>query len=62
MVAPAEGATRLLPSLILIVLLAVGFESLRRQTLREFPDANWEETSARWRKRLPGGGDGEPDK
>ncbi len=59
LVAPAEGTTRLLPSLILIVLLFVGFEALRRQTVLEFPDASWEETQQRWRKRLPGGGDGE---
>lgn len=61
LVAPAEGTTRLLPSLILIVLLAVGFETLRRQTLGEFPGASWEETSARWRKRLPGGEGGRSD-
>jgi hypothetical protein len=61
LVAPAEGTTRLLPSLILIVLLAAGFEALRRQTLVEFPNASWEETSQRWRERLPGGGDGEAE-
>ncbi len=57
LVAPAEGTTRLLPSLILIVLLFFGFEALRRQTLREFPSASWEETSKRWRERIPSSGE-----
>jgi len=58
LVAPAEGTTRIVPSLVLIALLIAGFEIIRRQTLLEFPDASWEESSRRWRERLSGrGGD-----
>jgi Short C-terminal domain len=35
---PTEGTHRLLPSLVLIALLAIGTEVLRRQIAREFPD------------------------
>jgi hypothetical protein len=35
---PTPGTHRLLPSLLLIVLLAIGTEFLRRQIVREFPD------------------------
>ena len=34
---PTQGTERLLPSLVLIVLLAIGLEALRRQIVREFP-------------------------
>lgn len=53
LLAPAEGTTRLAPSLILIALMIAGFEALRRQTLVEFPNATWAATSERWRDRLP---------
>jgi hypothetical protein len=36
---PTEATKRLIPSLLLIVLAVVGFEALRRQIVREFPDA-----------------------
>jgi hypothetical protein len=35
---PTEATQRLLPSLLLIVFLALGVEMLRRQVIREFPD------------------------
>jgi hypothetical protein len=35
---PTEGSRRLVPSLVLIALLALGVEVLRRQVIREFPD------------------------
>ena len=35
---PTEGTHRLIPSIVLIVLLALGTEFLRRQIVREFPD------------------------
>jgi hypothetical protein len=35
---PTEGTHRLLPSLVLIALLAIGTELLRHQIVREFPD------------------------
>ena len=35
---PAVGTHRLVPSLLMILLLALGFEFLRRQMIREFPD------------------------
>lgn len=37
--APTEGTRRLVPALILIALLFAGVAALRRQTMREFPDA-----------------------
>jgi hypothetical protein len=36
---PTEATRRLIPSLLLIVLAVIGFEALRRQVVREFPDA-----------------------
>ena len=38
-------------ALILIALMALGVEALRRHTAREFPDANREDTMRRWRER-----------
>jgi hypothetical protein len=35
---PTEATSRLAPSLLLIALLAIGVEALRRQVIREFPD------------------------
>jgi hypothetical protein len=35
---PTEATQRLIPSLLLIALLALGVEMLRRQVIREFPD------------------------
>ena len=35
---PVVATHRLAPSLLLILLLALGFEFLRRQVIREFPD------------------------
>jgi hypothetical protein len=35
---PTEGSRRLVPSLLLIGLLALGVEALRRQVIHEFPD------------------------
>jgi len=37
--------------LILLVLLAVGVEALRRQIIREFPDATREDANRRYRER-----------
>jgi hypothetical protein len=60
---PTEGFSRLVPSLVIIVLLVVGFEFLRRQAVREFPGETWESASERWRDggksltdRFKGGG------
>ena len=47
--APTEGFERLAPSLVIIALLVVGFEFLRAQTIREFPDETWERGTERWR-------------
>ncbi len=45
-------ATRMpIPILIIIVLVALGVEALRRQTAEEFPDAQIGDTLARWRGR-----------
>jgi Short C-terminal domain len=48
---PTEGFRRLAPSLVLIALLIAGFEGLRRQALRDFPDETWDRASERWRTR-----------
>ena len=47
--APTEGFRRLPISLLIIALFVVGFEFLRRQAVREFPDETWEQGSERWR-------------
>ena len=52
--APTEGTQRLAPSLLLIVLLVIGYEALRRQTVAQFPDETWDRASERWRKRFAG--------
>jgi hypothetical protein len=48
--APTEGFSRLTPSLLIIALFVIGFEFLRRQAVREFPDETWESASERWRE------------
>ena len=45
---------RVLPALVLVALLVLGLEALRRQTAREFPDASREESLARIRQRVAG--------
>ncbi len=50
--APTEGFKRLPISLLIIALFVVGFEFLRRQAVREFPDETWEQGSQRWRSLL----------
>jgi hypothetical protein len=47
---PTEATRRLLPALVLVILLVIGVEALRRQVRREFPDAT----------RGPSGPPGEP--
>jgi Short C-terminal domain len=51
---PTEGTSRLLPALILIALLVGGFEALRHQAMREFPEETWEGASERWKARYQG--------
>ena len=55
---PTEGTSRLLPSLVLIALLIAGFEALRHQALRDFPDESWERAAERWKVRTAGLRDG----
>ena len=50
--APTEGFNRLPISILIIALFVVGFEFLRRQAIREFPDETWEKGSQRWRSLL----------
>jgi hypothetical protein len=45
--APTPAFRLVIPALILIGLLAAGTEALRRQTMREFPDADHRESSER---------------
>ena len=35
---PVVATDRLVPSIVLVVVLAIGVEALRRQVIREFPD------------------------
>ena len=49
--APTEGFRRLPISIIIIATFVIGLEFLRRQTVREFPDATWEKGKERWRER-----------
>jgi Short C-terminal domain len=48
---PTEGTRRLLPSLILLALLVAGYEALRSQSIRDFPDEDTEKARERWRAR-----------
>jgi hypothetical protein len=40
---PTPALRNVLTALLLVALLALGFEGLRRRTAREFPDADWDE-------------------
>jgi hypothetical protein len=51
---PTEGTSRLIPSLVLIALFIVGFEALRHQAMRDFPDETAEKALARWKERIDG--------
>jgi Short C-terminal domain len=66
--APTPAFRLVIPALILIALLAAGVEALRRQTMREFPDADAGQSTERLRKwvvglgrRAGGGGSGKSD-
>lgn len=48
---PTEGTSRLLPSLVLVALLIAGYEALRYQALRDYPDETWEVALERWKAR-----------
>jgi hypothetical protein len=49
---PTPATKKALPALILIGLLVLGTEVLRRQTAREYPDASLAEVSHRWQTRV----------
>jgi hypothetical protein len=49
---PTPATRRLLPALVLIALLVAGLEALRRQTAREYPEANASESLRRAREWL----------
>ena len=51
---PTEGTSRIVPSLVLIALLVAGFEALRAQALRDFPEETMDDLKARWSERLSG--------
>jgi hypothetical protein len=53
---PTPATKRVIPALVLVGLLALGVEVLRRQTAREFPDASREESWKRIRERAGGMG------
>jgi hypothetical protein len=48
---PTEGTSRLLPALVLVALLIAGYEALRHQALRDYPDETWEVAVERWKAR-----------
>ncbi len=50
--APTPGFHRLPTSLLLIVLAVVGFEFLRRQAKRDFPEETWEVGTERWQQAI----------
>lgn len=52
--APTPAFRLVIPALILIGLLALGVEALRRQTMREFPDADHHEATERMREWFSG--------
>jgi hypothetical protein len=49
---PTEGTSRIVPSLVLIALLVAGFEALRAQALRDFPDETMDDLKTRWSERF----------
>jgi hypothetical protein len=51
---PTDGLTRVGPSLLLILFMAIGTEFLRRQIIREFPDQTPEVGAQRWNERMEG--------
>jgi hypothetical protein len=51
---PTPALRKPLTAIVLLALLALGVEALRRQTAREFPDASLEEASRRRHERLTG--------
>jgi hypothetical protein len=61
--APTPAFRLVIPALVLIGLLAAGVEALRRQTMREFPDADQRDTMERlrkWAAGLSGRADADP--
>ncbi|HSD25082.1 MAG TPA: hypothetical protein VLB79_12230 [Solirubrobacterales bacterium] len=58
---PTPGFHRLPTALLLVVLVVVGTEFLRRQAIKDFPDQKWEGATERWgaslRSRFGGGAD-----
>jgi len=48
---PTQGTSRLLPSLVLIALFIAGFEALRHQAMRDFPEETPERALEEWRAR-----------
>jgi hypothetical protein len=49
---PTQGTSRLLPSLVLVALLIVGFEALRGQAMRDYPEETWAGATDRWKARF----------
>jgi hypothetical protein len=49
---PTPGFDRLPTSILLIVLMVIGLEALRRQAIRDFPEQTLEEGQRRWRDVL----------
>jgi hypothetical protein len=54
---PTQGTSRLLPALILIALFIAGFEGLRHQAMRDFPEETPERAMEEWKARWARGRD-----
>ena len=48
---PTQGTSRLLPSLVLIALFIAGYEGLRHQAMRDFPEETPERAMEEWKAR-----------
>jgi hypothetical protein len=49
---PTPGFERLPTSILIVLLMVIGMEALRRQTIRDFPGETWEVGMERWRGRI----------
>jgi hypothetical protein len=58
--APTQAFRRPVPALVMIVLAGIGLEAVRRQSVKEFPDAEAGDVAAAVRAKLPRPGQAAP--
>ena len=58
--APTQAFRRPVPALVMIVLAGIGLEAVRRQSVKEFPDAETGDVAAAVRAKLPRSGQAAP--